>query len=120
MNSVFRDKASYLVIGGAEGRVYWFRFEKYAQRLYGTDIPRYTKVDAERAVTAALHEDINEEVKFSTLIEKRITSSMTALHEHVFKRWHFRRLITIGDSCHKVKSIHIKQLTFISSETNTF
>ncbi|KAF7557439.1 hypothetical protein G7Z17_g749 [Cylindrodendrum hubeiense] len=80
MNSVFRDKTSYLIIGGLHGQ-------------------------AKNAIKAAMHEDILPGVKFSKLIENQISSSMTPLVEHVYKKWHFHRVMTVGDSCHKFHPI---------------
>ncbi|KAJ4178788.1 hypothetical protein NW755_012903 [Fusarium falciforme] len=58
MNSVLRDKASYLAIGGSQGRTYWFRFQKLPKRLYGSEIPRYTPEDVDRTVDSFRHEYI--------------------------------------------------------------
>ncbi|KAJ3530542.1 hypothetical protein NM208_g9280 [Fusarium decemcellulare] len=105
MNSVFRDKASYLVIGGSKGRTYWFRFRKFPRRLYGSQVPRFSQADTDRYLKEAMNEYIFPNVKFSALIEKKISVSSTTLVEHVYKRWHFDRLMTVGDSCHKFHPI---------------
>ena len=42
------------------------------------------------------------QLTFGDLIKARVSSTMTALQEHVYKQWHFDRIVTIGDSVHKV------------------
>lgn len=117
MISNFREnKGSYLVIGGAEGRVYWFRFQKYPKRLYGSEIPRYTAEDTAKAITEVLDENILPDVKFSALAKNKISGAMTPLPEHVYKRWHFHRLMTIGDAAHKVRFYRHSILLIISRE----
>jgi hypothetical protein len=102
MNSIFREKSSYLVIGGPSNRVYWFRFQKVPKVLHGTEIPRYTDSDASKVISDALDEDITPNVKFATLAKNKISGSMTAVAEYVYKTWYFDRILCIGDSSHKV------------------
>lgn len=102
MNSVFRDKTSYLVIGGSKDRTYWFRFEKLPSRVYGSQTPRLSQVDTDRILQDSKDEYILPGVRLAQLIENKISVSSTALSEHVYKRWHFGRIMTVGDSGHKV------------------
>ncbi|KAL3440151.1 hypothetical protein BJX65DRAFT_300686 [Aspergillus insuetus] len=44
---------------------------------------------------------ITRHVTFGQVYAKRLSSALTALHEAVFKKWFFRRIITIGDAAHK-------------------
>lgn len=104
LHEVFRHGSSYLISGGQNGRVYWFRFEKLPQRLHGTKIPRYTQKDLEEALDRASNDPILPGLTFSELIENRITAVLTPLPEYVYKKWHFDRIFTLGDSAHKVKS----------------
>ncbi|KXH34541.1 hypothetical protein CSIM01_00452 [Colletotrichum simmondsii] len=82
MNSVFREKASYLVIGGSNGRTYWFRFQKFHKRLYGSEVPRYTEREVEEAVATFSNEYILPGVQMSELIRHKVSVSMTPLVEH--------------------------------------
>lgn len=41
----------------------------------------------------------------SELIKNKASVSMTPLVEHVYSKWHFGRVTTVGDSCHKVSCI---------------
>ncbi|KAJ4245067.1 hypothetical protein NW762_014278 [Fusarium torreyae] len=101
LSCVFRDSASYLVVGGPNGRVYWFRFQKLPKRLCGSAIPRYTEADLAKALSDSSDENILPNLKFSTLIENKVSAVMTPLSEYVYKQWHFNRIITLGDSAHK-------------------
>ncbi|KAM0187494.1 hypothetical protein ACHAPI_011129 [Fusarium lateritium] len=105
MNSVFRDKTSYLIIGGAKGRTYWFRFQKLPSRVYGSQTPRLSQQETDRALEDAKDEDILPGVKLSKLIDNKVSIASTALTEHVYKRWHFGRIMTVGDSSHKFHPI---------------
>lgn len=103
MYSIFREKSSYLIIGGPGGRVYWFQFSKLPETLYGSKIPRYSPADLEKSLMEHADDNILPNLKFATLIQNKITATKTSLPEYVYKKWHFRRIMTIGDSAHKVK-----------------
>ncbi|KAL2680355.1 hypothetical protein Neosp_007952 [[Neocosmospora] mangrovei] len=105
LHEVFRHGSSYLISGGQNGRVYWFRFEKLPQRLHGTQIPRYTQKDLEEVLDRASNDPILPGLTFSALIENRITAVLTPLPEYVYKKWHFGRIFTLGDSAHKMHPI---------------
>lgn len=101
-NSVFRKHESYIINGGPGGRVYWFYFFKLPQRLYDDDIPKYTNEDMKRILDQRQDDNITPNLKFKTVLERRLTSVLVPLQEHTFKQWYFKRIITIGDSAHKV------------------
>ncbi|TID05181.1 FAD-dependent monooxygenase atmM [Colletotrichum higginsianum] len=52
-----------------------------------------------------LNDNITETVTFRDLYVNRHIATLVPLQEHVFLRWHFRRIFTIGDSAHKVHPI---------------
>lgn len=99
--NVFRKGYSFLVITGPGGRVYWFIFAKLREAHRGK-IPRYDKKDEEELVKRCWNDRIYKEVKFSEIFDNKISSVITALPEYVYKKWHFGRIITIGDAAHKV------------------
>jgi hypothetical protein len=103
-NSVFKKHESYIINGGPEGRVYWFYFYKLAQRAYGDDIPTYTKEDEKKLLAQRENDDITPTLKFKDILNNKITSVLVPLQEYVFKQWYFKRIITIGDSAHKVRA----------------
>lgn len=93
---------SYLVISGPQGRVYWFLFVNMGKTYYGPEPPRFTKEDEEALVNEHMNDKIVENRTFRDLYSTKISSVLTALPEYVFKKWHFRRIMTIGDAAHKV------------------
>ncbi|ATZ46386.1 hypothetical protein BCIN_01g09920 [Botrytis cinerea B05.10] len=105
LHSVFREQNSYLINGGPEGRVYWFYFFKHPSTLYGSAIPRYTKADEAAVLKAHENDPITPEITFKVLQERKISSTLTALPEYVYKKWFFERIVTIGDSVHKFNPI---------------
>lgn len=94
---------AFLVCSGPDDRVYWFLFVKLPEVKYGKDIPRYSKED--EALLVKEHQSllITETLTFGQVFAKRITSTLTPLHQVVFEKWFFNRLLLIGDSAHKVR-----------------
>lgn len=88
--------------GGPGSRVYWFYFFKLPRRAYGSDIPRFTKAEEAKLIEEVQDYNILPNLKFRELVKNKISSTMTALPEYVYEKWFFNRLITIGDSSHKV------------------
>ncbi|KAH8703854.1 FAD-binding domain-containing protein [Talaromyces proteolyticus] len=104
-NSVFKKHQSYIVNGGPAGRVYWFYFFKLPKRVYGSDIPKYTKEEEKKLLAQRANDNITPTITFKTLLDKKISSNMLPLQEYVFKQWYYKRIITIGDSAHKFHPI---------------
>ncbi|KAJ4248440.1 hypothetical protein NW762_012777 [Fusarium torreyae] len=96
---------SQLVVSGPDDRVYWFLFERLSETKYGKDIPRYTKEDEERFVKRNRDVAITPTVRFGQVFEKKISSTLTPLHEVAYKKWFFKRILTLGDSVHKPNPI---------------
>ncbi|KAF5965342.1 hydroxylase [Fusarium bulbicola] len=101
LHCVFRNSSSYLVTGGPQGRVYWFRFQKLKKKVHGSAIPRYSEKDLQKALSESADDNLLPNLKFSTLVENKVSTVMTPLVEYVYKQWHFDRIITLGDSAHK-------------------
>ncbi|KAF9880462.1 FAD binding domain-containing protein [Colletotrichum karsti] len=104
-HSVFYDGRSYLLVPGPEGRVYWFFFHVMDRDYYGKDIPRFSKEDEAKLAFKHLDDAISDTIKFRDIYEGRRFSTLVALEEHVFSRWHYRRIVLIGDSAHKLHPI---------------
>ncbi|GKT61946.1 FAD binding domain-containing protein [Colletotrichum tofieldiae] len=96
---------SYLIIGGPNDRVYWFLFVNMGQTYRGIEPPRFTKEDEETLVNKHQNDKIAESTTFQDLYSHKVTSVLTALPEYVFKKWHFDRIMTIGDAAHKLEPI---------------
>ncbi|CZR39188.1 uncharacterized protein FPRO_05620 [Fusarium proliferatum ET1] len=102
---IYNENFSYLVLVGPGGKFYWFLFAKLPAPLYGRDIPRYTKVDEEKLALQHAFDQITPEVTFGQLYGARTSSTLTPLHEYVFEKWHYNRIITIGDAAHKFEPL---------------
>ncbi|KAI6765937.1 hypothetical protein HG530_007007 [Fusarium avenaceum] len=102
---IYNHNFSYLVMIGPGGRFYWFLFVKLPVPLYGSDIPRYTKEDEEKLFQEHSSDQITPEVTFGQLYAAKTISTLTPLHEYVFKKWHYKRIITIGDAAHKLEPL---------------
>ncbi|KAJ4350594.1 hypothetical protein N0V95_004598 [Ascochyta clinopodiicola] len=105
--NVLGQDHSYLIATGPNHRIYWFLFKKLpevARGLYDK-IPRFS--DEQKDVLAAEHaqDPITDTLKFGELYASRTTATLQALPEVVFKKWHYNRIITIGDAAHKFNPI---------------
>jgi 2-polyprenyl-6-methoxyphenol hydroxylase-like FAD-dependent oxidoreductase len=92
---------SYLVLTGPDHRIYWFLFKKLPVTAYGK-IPRYTKDQEDALVAEHASNRITDTLTFGELYALRKTSTLQALPEVVFSKWHYNRIMTIGDAAHKV------------------
>ncbi|VUC24516.1 unnamed protein product [Clonostachys rosea] len=92
---------SQLIISGPEGRVYWFIFVRLPEPKFGDDIPRYNKEDEAMFAKEYAALPITKKVNFGQLFSKRISSALTPLHEVVFEKWWFQRILIFGDAAHK-------------------
>jgi 2-polyprenyl-6-methoxyphenol hydroxylase-like FAD-dependent oxidoreductase len=95
---------SFLVVSGPGGRCYWFLFIKLPVVKYGAGIPKYSKEDEARFAKEHASLKIKENLTFGQVYAKRLTSTLTPLHEIVYKKWFFGRIFCVGDSAHKVNS----------------
>lgn len=101
-HKVLNEHFSYLILTGPDFRVYWFLFVNLGKTYYGKDIPRFSKEDEDKVVEEHRADRITDTMTFGDIYQHRISSVLTALPEYSFKKWHFNRIITIGDSVHKV------------------
>ncbi|KAK3987578.1 hypothetical protein QBC44DRAFT_399988 [Cladorrhinum sp. PSN332] len=97
---------SFLVASGPERRCYWFVFVQLPETKYGKEIPRYTKQDEALLADKYANARIMESVTFGEIYAKRFSSTLTPLHEVVFDKWCFERMVLIGDSVHKPDPIN--------------
>jgi hypothetical protein len=73
------------------------------KKTTGKDIPRYTKAQEAETIREHANDHILPNLTFGDIVAKKISSTLTPLEEFVYKKWHFDRILTIGDSCHKVR-----------------
>ncbi|EKG19712.1 Monooxygenase FAD-binding protein [Macrophomina phaseolina MS6] len=107
-HTVMGHNHSYLVVGGPGGRIYWFLFVKNEKTLRGMEdeIPRRFSEEQKKAVAEKYWNDpIEGNVTFGDLYKTHFSAILTALPEFVFTKWHFGRIITIGDASHKFNPI---------------
>lgn len=103
-HKVLNNHFSYLILTGPADRVYWFLIVNLGKTFYGKDIPRFTKEDEEMLIKQHWTDRITESFTMGDLYTHRTASVLTALPEYVFQKWHFKRIVTIGDAAHKVCS----------------
>lgn len=93
---------SYVVFTGP-GSIYWFLNVKNPRVTHGKEVPRYTAEDELRLAEEHFGDQLNEHDTFGDVYKSRRISRLTPLHEYQWKRWHFKRVTTIGDAAHKVR-----------------
>ncbi|KAF5587647.1 FAD binding domain-containing protein [Fusarium pseudocircinatum] len=96
---------SFLVMSGPGKRVYWFFFNRIPEAKFGDEIPKYSREDELKVVEENRNLAITEQIKFSDLYATRISSTLAPLHEFVFQKWFFHRILLMGDSVHKPNPI---------------
>ncbi|KAF2010913.1 FAD/NAD(P)-binding domain-containing protein [Aaosphaeria arxii CBS 175.79] len=103
INAFFKN-CNYMIISAPEDRIYWFLFAPL-DKVFGKDIPKFSKED-ERALAEKHFQDrLTDDMLFEDLYENRLQTSLVSTEDHVFPRWHYRRIITIGDAAHKLHPI---------------
>ncbi|KAI5927509.1 FAD binding domain protein [Camillea tinctor] len=104
-NNIRAQGWSGLVISGPENRVYWFIFDRLPKPRYGSSIPSYTKEDEAQFVKEFWNCTITDKVTFGQIYSKKLSSTLTPLHEIVYEKWFFNRIMLLGDSVHKPNPI---------------
>lgn len=99
--TTFGKGHSFLTITGPKNRVYWF-LNRSIGKCHLPDLPRYTKADEEALYREFKDSMVDDTHSFGELYATKISSTLTALPEYAFKKWHFNRIMTIGDAAHKV------------------
>lgn len=104
--NAFFDGSNYMMLSAPQDRLYWFLF-KGMKRATGSDIPRFTRDDEVALAEAHFGDRVAASTTFGDVYGDRLHTALVPFEEHVFKRWHFRRIITIGDAAHKVTHLSI-------------
>ncbi|KAF2189347.1 FAD binding domain-containing protein [Zopfia rhizophila CBS 207.26] len=105
--NVLGQNYSYLLASGPNHRIYWFLFKKLSKRSRGLyeKIPRYTAADRDEMAEEHVDDPLTDTLRFGDLYKTRTTATLQALPEVVFSKWHYGRIITIGDAAHKFNPI---------------
>ncbi|KAL4875197.1 FAD/NAD(P)-binding domain-containing protein [Aspergillus karnatakaensis] len=98
------DRRSFLTFPGNEGRTFWFLIWKLDRKyIYADgDMPRFVAADTEGVAEKHADDIIWGKVTFRDLWDRRVRYNMAVLEENVFSRWHYKRILCIGDSIHKM------------------
>lgn len=111
---------SYLLLTSPE-KLYWFLFVKNSRVEYGKDVPRTFGVEEEQRLAEQHFGDwLSDHETFGDAYRNKIISSLTPLHEYQWKRWHFGRIMTIGDACHKVSCLPPCQMSSLLKYLDAF
>ncbi len=104
-NTTFNHGMSFGVLSGGNNRRYFFLNKKLPRELKGDEICRYTDIDRDDLAKEYCNAVIQDDIKFGELYEARIRATLVPLEGYVFSRWHFGRIITLGDAAHKVSRV---------------
>ncbi|KAH7323232.1 hypothetical protein B0I35DRAFT_427336 [Stachybotrys elegans] len=92
-------------ITGRNDVVYWFHFFKLPQRHMGLDFPRFTEEDEAKFITPDLDRLMDTGTTFGDIYKRKRVSIITPLPNHGFPRWHYRRIMCVGDAVCKSQPI---------------
>lgn len=101
-STAFNHGSSLAVLSGAPSRKYFFLNKALPRELKGNEIPRYTDEDRDALAKEHWNDVLKDGVKLKDLFETKIRAVLVPLENYVFPRWHFGRIMTIGDAAHKV------------------
>ncbi|KAI8302434.1 FAD-dependent monooxygenase andE [Colletotrichum sp. SAR11_240] len=103
--TAYNDGWSYLIVDAPGNRTYWFLFEGVGETKRGKDIPRYSKQDTEKLALAHMSDRLYDEVTFGDIYKNKIMATLVPLEEYVFEKWHYKRIVCIGDASHKIDPV---------------
>jgi FAD dependent monooxygenase len=89
---------------GEKGRIFWFLLVKLQEKTTYPNTPRFSASDAASLCNKFARFRVSEDVCVSDLWMHKLCASMTALEEGILERWHYDRIVLLGDSVHKVSS----------------
>ncbi|KAF4211009.1 hypothetical protein CNMCM8980_002925 [Aspergillus fumigatiaffinis] len=98
----FNNGRSYLTFPGKNGRIFWFLLLKLDRKYSYSNAPRVSSTDAEKIAERFADDHIWDGVYFRDLWKCREVFSLVNLEENVFQKWHWERIVCIGDSVHKM------------------
>ncbi|RYP28807.1 hypothetical protein DL767_007025 [Monosporascus sp. MG133] len=101
-NTTFRHGMSYGVLSGGNGRNYYFLNKSLPRELKGREIPRYTEANRDDLAKEHWNDFVQHDIRFGDLFESSVRAVLVPLEGYVFPKWHFGRIITLGDAAHKL------------------
>lgn len=100
-----RSGRSYLCSPGLDGLVYWIAMFKNEEETRGISIPRYTTQDRDELVARYADDIIKPGVTLGELYRKAIATALVPLEEGVLSTCYYKRIVLVGDSWHKVRTV---------------
>ncbi|KAK8131144.1 monooxygenase [Apiospora sp. TS-2023a] len=100
-HTITGNNQSQLVVTGPQDKIYWFLCDKLPETKYGSDIPTYSREDEALFMEQNRDLPVTEKFTLGQIFDRKTVSTLTPLHEYVYKKWFFREIITLGDSAHK-------------------
>ncbi|KAL5872991.1 hypothetical protein ACKVWC_008611 [Pyricularia oryzae] len=101
VTATFNKNITCTGLSGPENLVYWFLFARFPETKHGKDIPKFTAQDCDAFAQEIAEANVTDTIKFRSLYDKRISATLTPLHEMVYKTWFYKRVFLLGDSAHK-------------------
>ncbi|TEA19168.1 FAD-dependent monooxygenase andE [Colletotrichum sidae] len=99
------DRALAGVMGGpgSETFLFWFWSLPESQRTCPiNDIPRFDDEDKQREFARSADKLVADNgLKLGTVVDNLLYSGVTALPHFVMRKWHYGRIVIIGDAAHK-------------------
>jgi hypothetical protein len=109
---------SYIVARGAGTSHFWFLFAKMTKMKTKSEdrAPRYSKEENMALIDNHRHDRLLGEWKLNDLYESSLVSGATTVLMHIYERWHFQRVITIGDAAHSVRSPNGSSISIVPDD----
>lgn len=101
-NNTLGPKQAVALIANRD-RGYFIFYHMLPRELRGAEIPQFTPEQRERFAEEHAEDVLQGTYTFSELYRKRVRSVLVPLQDYAFKRWHFGRIICLGDTVHKVR-----------------
>lgn len=83
-------------------RGYFLFYQLLPRELRGAEIPQFTAQQRDRFAEEHAGDVLQGSFTFGNLYQRRVRSVLVPLQNYAFKRWHFGRIICLGDTVHKV------------------
>ncbi|KAF2626656.1 FAD/NAD(P)-binding domain-containing protein [Macroventuria anomochaeta] len=98
---------SYPIATGPNHRIYWFLFKKLPDTTRGLyeKIPRSAEEQRDALATEQAEDRITDTLASGKLYAMGTTATLQVIPEAVFKKWHYNRIMTIGNAAHKFNPI---------------
>jgi 2-polyprenyl-6-methoxyphenol hydroxylase-like FAD-dependent oxidoreductase len=93
------------VMSVGSGRTYFMLNEALPKELRGNEIPRYTDHDMDEMVRKRWDDVLQRDLRVGELYQRKVRSALVPMAEYAFDRWHFGRIMLLGDAVHKLHHI---------------